>query len=380
MNSTDDTHAEAYLRLREHLDRLPGGYPATDSGIELRILRRLFTPEETELAVHLTLLAEEPRVVARRAGLPTKMVAQRLETMAEKGLIYALHVEGRLPRYQASQFAIGIWEWQLNKMDEGFIRDMEEYWPAFFDLETWGQMPQVRTIPVHESLDYGPEVMSYKQAESLIAQHDRIAVAPCVCRQEQSIIDQACEKPLETCLSFDKGADFYVRYRMGRYITHDEAEALFRQANDEGLVLQPSNAKQATFICMCCGCCCGVLRNVKRHPQPASIMASAFIAALDGEACVGCGICVDRCQMDALTVTDGKAVLDLDRCIGCGLCVSTCPTHALTLERKPKQDQRPLPPDIARTMIRLAQSRGYMKPADLVKLVAKSQVDRLLSR
>jgi len=380
MDPTGKGHSEAYLLLREHLDQLPGGYPATESGVELRILRRLFTPEEATLAVHLTLLAEEPRVVARRAGLPVAEVAQRLETMAEKGLIYALHVEGRPPRYQASQFAVGIWEWQLNKMDEGFIRDMEEYWPTFFNLEEWGQMPQVRTIPVNESLDYGPEVMSYEQAESLIAQHDRIAVAPCVCRQEQSIIDQACDKPLETCLSFDNGADFYVRYRMGRYISHEEAVGLFRQANSEGLVLQPSNAKKATFICMCCGCCCGVLRNVKRHPQPASIVASAFIAALEEASCVGCGICIDRCQMEALTLADGKAVLDLDRCIGCGLCVSTCPTHALTLVRKPDEEQHPLPRDIARTMIRLAQSRGYLGPADLVKLVAKSQADRLLAR
>ena len=37
---------DVYTRLREHLDRLPAGFPATESGVELRILKRLFTPDE----------------------------------------------------------------------------------------------------------------------------------------------------------------------------------------------------------------------------------------------------------------------------------------------------------------------------------------------
>jgi len=376
----EQAHHKAYVRLREHLDRLPGGYPATESGIELRILRRLFTPEEAGLAPHLTLLPEESRVIAHRAGLPVEWTAQRLETMAEKGLIFSIHRQGRSPQYQASQFAVGIWEWQLNKMDEGFIRDMEEYWPTFFNLDEWARVPQVRTIPVNESLDYAPEVMSYEQAETLIDQHDKIAVAPCVCRQEQTLIGQGCDKPQETCLSFDGGADYYVRHRMGRYISREEAMDIIHLANEAGLVLQPSNSKKASFICACCGCCCGVLRNIKRHPQPATIVSTPFIAALDEATCVGCGVCIDRCQMEALEMADGKARLDRDRCIGCGLCVSMCPTHALTLERKPKQEQPHLSPDMARTAIRLGQSRGYLKPVDLVKMVVKSQADRLLSR
>lgn len=376
----EEAHHEVYVRLREHLDGLPGGYPPTESGIELRILRRLFTPEEAGLAPHLTLLPEESRVVAYRAGLPVEETARQLETMAEKGLIFSIHRRGRAPQYQASQFAVGIWEWQLNKMDEGFIRDMEEYWPTFFDLDQWAKVPQVRTIPVNESLDYAPEVMSYEQAETLIGRHDRIAVAPCICRQEQTQIGEGCDKPQETCLSFDGGADYYVRYRMGRYISREEAMDIIHLANEAGLVLQPSNSKKASFICACCGCCCGVLRNIKRHPQPATIISAAFIAALDETACAGCSVCIERCQMAALEMVGGKAGLNPDRCIGCGLCVSTCPTHALTLERKPKQEQPHVSPDMARTMIRLGQSRGYLKPVDLVKMVVKSQADRLLSK
>ena len=58
---------DVYQKLARYLDDLPGGFPATTTGVELRLLRRLFTPEQAELALHLTLLAEEPRVIARRA-------------------------------------------------------------------------------------------------------------------------------------------------------------------------------------------------------------------------------------------------------------------------------------------------------------------------
>ena len=58
---------DVYEVLAKHLDNLPAGFPRTESGVEMRILHRLFTPEDAELAVHLTVLPEEPRVIARRA-------------------------------------------------------------------------------------------------------------------------------------------------------------------------------------------------------------------------------------------------------------------------------------------------------------------------
>lgn len=379
--TTEHDREEAiYERLRAHLDDLPGGFPATETGVELRILRHLFTPEEARLACHLTLIAEEARVLAHRAGLDVAETAERLETMAQKGLIFSVHPASRSPRYQAAQFVVGIYEYQLNKMDETFIHLVEAYWDALFRPDVWQQAPQIRTIPVQESIAYVPEVLAYEQADHLIETHDRIAVAPCICRQEQDLLGEGCDKPMETCLSFDGGADFYVRNRMGRYISHSEAREIIALANEAGLVLQPSNSKKAAFICACCGCCCGVLRNLKRYPEPAGLVAAAFRARLDTDACVGCGVCVDRCQMEALHITGGKAVLDVGRCIGCGLCVSTCPTGALTLERKPPAEQPPVPPDIARTMIRLAQVRGKLGPVEMGRLLAKSLWDRVASR
>jgi hypothetical protein len=81
-----EPHTDLYRQLAHHLDRLPGGFPATESGVELRILRRLFSPQDAELALHLTLIPEEARVIAHRAGIPVTEAQQRLEDMASRGL------------------------------------------------------------------------------------------------------------------------------------------------------------------------------------------------------------------------------------------------------------------------------------------------------
>ncbi|MBW2077453.1 MAG: hypothetical protein JRI71_07875 [Deltaproteobacteria bacterium] len=156
---------DIYQKLAHHLDNLPGGFPPTENGVELRILRRLFSPEEAELALHLTLIPEEPRVIARRAKIEIDEAADRLEEMAGKGLIFRLQFAERPPRYMASQYAIGIWEYHVNDLDPQLIRDMNDYIPAFFDMETWKKAPQLRTVPVRKSIDTTREVLTYENAE-----------------------------------------------------------------------------------------------------------------------------------------------------------------------------------------------------------------------
>lgn len=371
---------DIYEKLAKHLDDLPAGYPRTESGVEMRILRRLFTPEEAELTLHLTLLSEEPRVVARRARQPVEAVAERLEEMAQKGLIYSSHRPGRMPRYAIQQFAIGFWEGQVNRLTPELVRDFEEYLPTYADPDLWGKAPQLRTIPIGTSVDTTTAVMPYERAEEYVRSHSAIAVANCICRQEKRLVGEGCDKPLETCMTFGSAAHYYVQTGKGRFIDQDEALSILKRADETGLVLQPTNAKEISVICMCCGCCCGVLQSVKRHPRPATIVASPFVATLDAELCSGCGVCETRCQMEAVSVDGDVAALDLERCIGCGLCVTTCPTGALTLLRKPEAEQPPVPGTTTGTYIRLGRARGKMGLGEIVSLAIKSGLDRLLAR
>ncbi len=336
-------------------------------------------PRILSLAMHLRLIAEEARVVARRATLPVDDVSQRLKEMEQKGLVFVQYEADKPPRYMATHFAIGFYEYQVNKLEPELAHDVEEYFATFFRPDLWRKAPLIRTVPVGESIAAQLAVMDYERAENLVRAQHKISVAPCVCRQEKQIAGDGCDKPLEVCMAFGVGAEYYIRNGWGRAVNLAEALAVLKQAEEAGLVLQPSNSKDAAFICACCGCCCGVLTNVKRHPKPASIMSSAFVAALDRDTCDGCGICETRCQMEAIAVNNGHATLDLDRCIGCGLCVTTCPSEALSLARKPEAEQPFVPKDFVDTTIRLGQARGKLSTPELIGMMVRSKVDRLLA-
>ncbi|MDD3717709.1 MAG: hypothetical protein PHP28_03475 [Actinomycetota bacterium] len=79
--------ADLYTRLREFLDRLPGGFPATDTGVEVKILKKLFTPADAAMALCLTPKLEAVETIAGRCGLEASEAEERLESMYAKGLI-----------------------------------------------------------------------------------------------------------------------------------------------------------------------------------------------------------------------------------------------------------------------------------------------------
>ena len=368
---------DIYQRLAQHLDNLPGGFPPTETGVELRVLRRLFSPVEAELALHLTLIPEEPRVIARRAKISREDAVQRLEQMATKGLIFRIQPEGGPPQYQALQYVIGIWEFHVNDLDTELVRDMDEYLPTL-SKEAW-KLPQLRTVPVGRSITARMEILPHEKAEELVRGQKKFAVAPCICRREQKMIGKGCQKQEETCLVFGMAADYYIRNGIGRTIDLQETINILRKADEEGLVLQPGNTQEIMNICCCCGDCCGVLRTLKTFPKPASQVVSPFVVSHDPKTCEGCGLCVERCQMGALSLVNEKATLNIDRCIGCGLCVSTCPTDSLTLTRKPDSDQPIVPKDIIKATIRRGQERGKLNTINLVQMQLKSKIDRLLA-
>jgi len=373
---------DIYEKLARHLDNLPGAFPRTKTGVELRILRRLFTPEEAKLAVRLALIPEESRVIARRAKIPADKATKLLQEMNTKGLVIGFPTKGGHMQYMAQQFIVGFWESQVNKLSKELVEEFEEYLPSLYDPDVWRKTPQMRTIPVETSIEVQPEAMPYERAQEIVRNHTSFAVSNCICRQEFRIMGKGCDKPEESCLQFGFAADAVVKTGRGRAITRDETLAILKRADEAGLVIQPANARSPLFICTCCGCCCGVLRLLKMHPKPAQMVSSPFIASLDVETCKGCGKCLKRCQMEAVRVDKEKkkAILDLDRCIGCGLCVSTCPTKSLSLLRKPEAQQTHVPKDIIETQINLGKTRGKLNIGKLIGMQVKSKIDRLLTQ
>ncbi len=369
-------NSDPYQRLAKHLDDLPGGFPATKSGVELRILKRLFTPEQAQLAVHLILLPEKPAAIAARAGLHVDETAERLKEMAARGLISRVGPKEGQPRYWAAQFVIGIWEYQVNNLNPELIQDMEEYIPHLFNTKVWKKTPQLRTVPIQQSIPVEHRVMDYENAEKLIRSHKRFLVAPCICRQERGMMDQACDKPLESCLLLGGAVEFYHQNGLGRLVELEEALDLLKVAEKTGLIVSPSNAKKIANICFCCGCCCGVLRTLKEAARPGDVVSSPFVVRYDEEKCTGCLVCIDRCQMDALQQQDDRIKVDLGRCIGCGLCVTTCAQGALQLRRKPDNRQPEVPDTIKQAYIRLAKERKKWHPLHIIGDWLKGKVKR----
>jgi ferredoxin len=371
---------DVYEALATHLDRLPAGFVRTDAGVEMRILRRLFTPEDAKLAVQLTVIAEEARVIARRAGIPVSEAVSRLDEMDQKGLILRTQQNDEPPRYMALQWVLGFWESQVNRLSPELVEDALEYERDYFKPDQWRKAPQMRTIPVQKSIKVDKNVMPYEMAAEIARTKTSFAVLNCICRQAMRVLEKGCDKPEESCLCFDSAADYVVDSGRGRRIDLPETLEIFHQADRAGLVLQPDNAKDPLFMCTCCGCCCGILRALKRAPKPGKVASSPFLARLHASECNGCGLCARRCQMEAIHLSKNKAVLDVERCIGCGLCVSTCPTSSLSLVRKPRSEQSNVPKDHIKSAINVARAGGRLGIGELIRMQVKSKLDRLLAR
>ncbi len=319
---------EVFVRLSRFLDRLPTGYPQAPDGADLEVLKHFFSEEEAEMTMQLRYFPEPPSIIARRVGRPEAQVAEMLEAMSRKGLIFGLKSGGR-DYYQAIQYVVGIHEWHVDTIDAEYVELNRPYFKRFVGSMTPAK--QFRVVPVNSAIDAMSTIAPHEKVKELVRNQDRACVADCICKKGKAAQGKPCGKPQETCLIFSYGVDYYVRYGKAREISIDEAIRIVDRAEEAGLVLMGTNSKDIINFCCCCGCCCDVLSLIKMTPRPVEHVHSEFQARLEPENCTQCETCLERCQMEALYEFDGAIRVDEDRCIGCGLCVSTCEGGALSL-------------------------------------------------
>jgi ferredoxin len=254
---------------------------------------------------------------------------------------------------------IGIWEYHVKSLDEELIKDFNEYVPHLIKANLQNKTKQLRVIPVSKEITADARIMAYEDAENIIRSQSKIVVAPCICRTEHAMVGKGCDKPRENCLVFAGGAYYYEETKLGRSISQDEALAILKQGVEAGLVLQPGNSQKPMNICMCCDCCCQMLKNIKNQPNPSEAVNSSYFAVVDEEECTACGVCEERCPMDAITIDD-VAVVALERCIGCGVCAGSCDFEAIALALKAEDDRWIPPASTIETYINIAQERGKL--------------------
>jgi electron transport complex protein RnfB len=340
--------ADVFRRLQKSLDELPVGYPATESGVELRILRQLFTPEEAEVALSLSAVPETALKIRQRLpGRSAEELERTLDHMVEKGAIFGgrMLARGGAKRYSRAPLVIGMYEAQVDRLTKELQQDFEQYAREGFAGALLGaKTKQMRTVPVNARFVPDRLVGRYDDARKMIAEGPGPwAARNCVCRQGKDLLGEPCRQTTSrrVCVTIGGAARATIASGDGQALSREETLALMDQAERDGMVLQPSNARDPVFICFCCGCCCGMLRAAKQFPRPAEYLQSNYHAVVDAGLCSECGTCHARCPMEALHTGEGATSVDLDRCIGCGVCVPTCPADALTLRAKGEETVPP---------------------------------------
>jgi H+/Na+-translocating ferredoxin:NAD+ oxidoreductase subunit B len=329
---------EVYRRLAKVLDTLPNGFPPTESGVEIKLVKKIFEPDEADLFCKLKLNYETSEQIAQRSGLPQEGLADKLESMRNKGQIESRLSEG-IPFFRMMPWIVGIYEFQLKRMDKEFAELVEEYAP-FLGPQLVMTKPQLmQVLPIEKIIPTNYEALPYEKVSNLIENGKSFMVNDCICRKRTRLIGKGCDKPLEICMAIGDEPGLWDNHPMGgRIISKQEAYDLLQKAEEAALVHMTSNVKNGQwYICNCCGCCDGQL--VAAGAGLPGIINSHFYAEIDPELCTACGTCADeRCQVKAIEEVDGTYRVNRAKCIGCGLCVSTCPTEAMQLIHKTPEE------------------------------------------
>jgi NAD-dependent dihydropyrimidine dehydrogenase PreA subunit len=338
-------HDAAYSRLAKVLDTLPNGFPSTESGVEIRLLKKIFTPQEAELFCDMRLTFETAEQVSERTRRPLEDLKEKLITMGQRGQLFAIQF-GEAWYFKMLPWVFGIFEFQLGRIDREFAELSEEYAP-FYAQQFFANKPQLmQVLPIEETISTEQEALPYEKVSALIEKSQSFLVNECICKKERALLDNPCDRPLEVCLALAPVPGIFDKSPIGRVISKDQAYELLKKTEELGLVHLTNNLQNGQFfICNCCKCCCGPLRSINELGISAGdVVNSHYYARIDPNTCISCGICAEeRCQVGAIEEGEQAYRVIVEKCIGCGLCISTCPVEAISLIHKDKEKIVPPP-------------------------------------
>ncbi len=346
MGHIDNHKEQVYQALAERLNKNPVGAPVNDALME--ILQKLYTAGEAELGSRFPMLPVTFAQLLEMSGKPKEALDDMLESMANKGLIIDI------PRrdetyYMLTPMVVGFFEYTFMRADKIGLKELAELFEQYmqdqavreemFDGETkmFRALAYERILP----LAVETEVLDYDRASEIIRQAGGGALSTCACRHKAEHLGKACSAPVEnTCTSLGRASGWLVRRGFAREATVEELLENLNRAQELGLVLLCDNVLgNPTFICYCCGCCCGVLRAINENNIPA-VQPGNFLPQVLTENCTGCGICEESCHIDAVIMEEGKEnnqdlpLINNERCIGCGVCAAACPHEALVMKSR----------------------------------------------
>lgn len=278
---------------------------------EYKILEPVVTDEMAEVALHLEfrhpLSAEE---VASRCGKTVEETSKLLWDLAVAGVCFINEIEG-VDKYWHDSWIPGIMEMMVNNKEN--VRKYPQIAEAFEEYgrargpATAGNFPVgiglMRVIPIEKAIDGESRRASYEEVSKYLNEHEIFSVSDCSCRTAREIMGEGCGHLKEDmCIQLGHAAEYYIRTGRGRKITREEAFEIIRRAEENGLVHQIPNTDgsgKTHAICNCCGCSCLALRTAEMYLNP-DMCRSNYVSKVDKTKCVGCGECVEACQVNAL--------------------------------------------------------------------------------
>ena len=348
MNSTEQS-VDIYERLAAALDELPHGFARTPSGVELKLIKMAFTPEEVWLAGQLTRFPETAADIAKRVGRDVGEVTATLESLIPRRLVRldspGMAAPGLAPtavgekKYRLGPFLVGWYEASMRLLDKEFAELFEQFVIEGGGERIFSPRPGVLgVVPVRGSLT--PEQMAemepHLDIDAHFQRHERFLVIPCVCKREIEVLQgHSCKKPLKRC-GF---VGLPPQTPLGENVLdREEASKLLTKLGKQGHVnlafygfTMGAESPQFVGTCNCCSCCCAIFHGPKLAGSTEGPQKSNYRAVIDPEKCITCGVCQERCPVDAIAEEDFKSKVDRAKCIGCGVCVIGCATEAIEM-------------------------------------------------
>ncbi len=371
---------------RALVSRLEGGQVALPEPKDPRawtgwrdILEILYTPEEAELASKLPVRPTALDDLAARLRVNAQELKARLDAMCDKGLVLDIaHPQTGRTLYVLSPPVVGFMEFSMMRTHDAIPKKrMAEALEAYihyddaFVREVFGSDTVIGRALVHETAlddDSLPDVLDWERATALLSEARAWSVAVCYCRHKAEHLGKPCDAPKEVCLSLDGAAQFIARRNFGRAIDKSEAMDIMVRARESGLVQIADNVcNRPTYICNCCGCCCGQLEAINVFGL-AGVNPSGFFAHSNPEKCSGCSRCLRACPITAIAMRAERVqakrknaphpVVDTSRCIGCGVCADACQKDAMHMVRRTEQPY--VPQTGMERILRMAIERGHL--------------------
>ncbi len=342
-----------YQLLQQRLNRNVTGAP--ESPTFMKILKLLYSPEEAELARRLPSEPKPLDALSRRLDIPPEQLCDKLTEMAQRGVV--LDVEYNGTRYFAlPPVVIGFFEFTFMRAREDMpMAELAHLFDEYmnendrFSRAVFTQQTQLGRSLVHEEAlpegDY-VEILDWERASYIVQSASAASVGICQCRHKASHLGKACDKPQRACLTLNYGAESMARSGHAQSITISEAMRILEECKESGLAQTGDNVQRVpTYICNCCGCCCGMINAIRKFDIRNAIVSSNWVRTVDLSKCKGCGKCAKVCPVEAIEIAEegeGKekkrwAVCDDTLCLGCGVCYAVCKFGGIVMKPRAKR-------------------------------------------